>query len=402
MSGRMRLGAALILLALGLVTCTASVDPGLHDAGTHGLCEGVTCNDGFTCLDGACVPEDPCADVECDGAGEHCSGGRCVSCEADQDLDGFEACVDCDDADPDVVPGSEAPCETACGSGTVRCLGLAGWSNCTAPLDCTCEPGDTRPEPCGRCGTLERACTAAGTWGEPGACEEAGECVPGTVSTEACQDACSERERECTPGCTWGAWGDCQSQGDCAAGEIENADCPEGGQRSRSCGPDCTWGAWTECGGGGECVPNAQGSEACGNCGTRTRTCSADGTWGAWGACGGEGECAPGSRDDQACGQCGARSRTCGADCTWGAFAACGGEGACAPGDTRAGNCDPCAQQVCTDQCTWGGCELSPGSECEWQEGTHWRCCGASSWQFCLPNSCVWSSDCASCAGCGC
>lgn len=396
MGGRMRAAA---LLALGLVTCTASVNSGKPDAGTPGLCEDVTCNDGFVCLDGACVPEDPCEGVECDGEGEHCSGGRCVSCEADQDGDGFEACVDCDDTDPNVVPGSEAPCETACGSGTVRCLGLAGWSNCTAPLDCACEPGDTRSEPCGRCGSLQRTCTAGGSWGEPGECEEVGECVAGTVESEDCGD-CSERERECTAGCAWGEWSDCAAQGDCEAGETQTEAC-EGGQRARSCGDDCTWGAWTDCA-SGECVPGATSDQACGNCGTQSRTCDADGSWGAFGACTAEGACTPGQTEDDACGQCGARTRTCGADCQWANFGACGGEGACAPGDTRPSNCDPCSYQVCNANCTWGGCELRPGSECEWQEGTHWRCCGANSWQFCLPDSCVWSNACASGCNCGC
>jgi len=398
----MRLGAALRLSALALTTCTASVNPAQRDAGAGGACDGVSCNEGFTCLDGACVPDDPCDGVECNDPDEQCSGGRCVSCEADQDGDGFEACVDCDDADPNVVPGSEAPCETACGSGTVRCLGLAGWSNCTAPLECDCDPGATRSEPCGRCGSLERACTAGGTWGEPGTCEEVGECVPGTVSTEACEEGCAERERECTAACRWGGWGDCRVQGDCTAGETETADCPEGGQHARTCGDDCAWGPWSECG-TGECVPGATETQGCGLlCGTQSRTCDADGTWGAFGACGGEGACAPGSRDDRACGDCGTQSRTCDANCQWGDYAACAGEGACSPGATRDGNCDPCAHQVCNDNCNWGGCVLRPGSECEWQEGTHWRCCDTDSWQFCLPNSCVWSSACADCNGCGC
>ena len=397
----MRLGAALTPIALLLVAgCTASVEPAQRDSGAPGPCDGVTCNEGFVCLDGACVPEDPCNGVDCPGPDERCNAGRCVSCESDLDGDHFEACVDCDDGDPNVVPGSEAACETACGLGTVRCLGLAGWSNCTAPIDCECDPGETRTEPCGRCGTLQRRCGADGTWAQPGECEEAGECVPGTVSTESCGD-CNERERECTPGCTWGAWSQCQAQGDCTAGETETAACPDAGQRNRTCLPDCTWSGWSECG-QGECVPGAQGNEACGNCGTRTRTCDQDGNWGAWGACGGEGPCAPGQAEDRACGDCGAQSRTCGNDCAWSGWGACGGEGACTPGATRAGGCDPCAQEVCNNQCRWGACALRPGSECEWQEGTHFRCCSPGHWQFCLPNSCVWSDQCASCSGCGC
>ncbi|MBI2897016.1 MAG: hypothetical protein HYY06_25895 [Deltaproteobacteria bacterium] len=393
------------VLGSGLLTCVASVDSGITDGGGQSdLCEGVTCSEGFTCLEGACVPEDPCLTVVCDGEGEECSGGRCVSCESDQDGDGYEACVDCDDGNAGIGPGSEEPCETRCAMGTVRCLGVAGWSTCSAPVECECEPGATRTEPCGRCGSVQRTCGADGIWEEdPGECSEVGECVPGAIGTQSCGE-CAEQQRECTAECVWGPWSDCGGPEGCAPGETEQQDCDDVGVRTRTCGEDCSWGAWSNCGAGGECVPGAVSEEDCEQCGTRGRTCTDAQAWGDWGACEDQGPCSPGATENQACGNCGTKTRTCGADCQWGAWGGCGGEGACTPDATRDGGCDPCAYQVCSDQCAWGGCVLRAGSECEWQEGTHWRCCGSSRWQFCLPNSCEWSTDCDICQnnGCGC
>jgi hypothetical protein len=92
---------------------------------------------------------------------------------------------------------------------------------------------------------------------------------------------------------------------------------------------------------------------------------------------------------------------------SWGAFgdwSECAGAGECAPGERRdSEDCDRCAEEVCSDTCQWAGdCELASTSECFWDDGTNWRCCGSSSWQFCLPTTCQWSSDCEVCSGCGC
>jgi hypothetical protein len=163
----------------------------------------------------------------------------------------------------------------------------------------------------------------------------------------------------------------------------------------------------------GECAPGEMGSEtqACGQCGegtqTRTRTCGADCRWGAFGTFGNcmtGATCTPGQTDREmrACGNCGTESRTRSCNtttCTWGAFGAfggCGGQGECAPGATRAGGCDGCSHQVCSGSCNWSGCQLRGGNECEWRNGTHFRCCGVDHWQFCL-SSCRWSADCADC-----
>ncbi|MEZ4230091.1 MAG: hypothetical protein R3B89_13020 [Polyangiaceae bacterium] len=67
--------------------------------------------------------------------------------------------------------------------------------------------------------------------------------------------------------------------------------------------------------------------------------------------------------------------------------------GALRAGHHAAGACDSCSEQVCQNDCSWGGCELKVGNECDWNMGHHWRCCGVDSWQFCL-SSCKWSTAC--------
>src|SRR5687767_7215098 len=67
----------LLLLLLGLwqVGCGAAESPsGGRDAGVEGaqvgatLCEAITCPPDSACLDGACVIDDPCARVACEGS----------------------------------------------------------------------------------------------------------------------------------------------------------------------------------------------------------------------------------------------------------------------------------------------------------------------------------------------
>jgi len=158
-------------------------------------------------------------------------------------------------------------------------------------------------------------------------------------------------------------------------------------------------------------------NDDCGECGagvrSRTRPCDLEtcewGDWGEWGVC----ACAPEAQtDDDSCGNCDlgtrSRSRTCSTDtCTWSAWSGwttCSGGGVCSAGARRENaSCDLCAEEVCSSRCRWEGeCVLAAGSECFWEEGTNWRCCGANRWQFCLPSTCRWSTDCASCATCGC
>ena len=177
------------------------------------------------------------------------------------------------------------------------------------------------------------------------------------------------------------------------------------------CGPE-------GCPDGSACEPgdsDAQ-NEACGKCGERSRVrdCTDDCAWGPWGdwtACAGGGTCTPGEKETQTegCGNCGkkTRTRTCDNSCGWSGWSAwsgCGGQGACSPGAKTAGGCDACSEKTCNSQCNWAGCKLKAGSECEWEEGSNWKCCGSGKWHFCLPPvyGCKWSSQCAACTGCGC
>lgn len=197
--------------------------------------------------------------------------------------------------------------------------------------------------------------------------------------------------------------------------DCDDADPRMGSTAERPCVSDCAPGVeqcfdgiWMACSAPMDCECTAGTPPrdiACERCGTQRQTC-VDGRWVNEGVCT-SGMCAPGDVEmGGACGNCGVERRTCGMDCTW-APAECIDQGACAPGATRDG-CDPCGHQVCNAECRWGECAPRPGAQClrirpgtTGPAGNNYRCCGASRWQFCLP-SCVWSTDCALCSGCGC
>lgn len=328
------------LVACALVACAsgAGVDPMRGRDGSTQLDRDAT-------VSGACAPE--CA------PGAECVGGRCIMPGTDRDGDGVPAEVDCDDLDDGIGTETTRSCVSACGTGTESCLAGA-WSACTAPELCDCTPGSApRDVACGLCGTQQQICED-GIWANAGACSGEGACMPGEIEREP--EAC----------------------GACGRGTRE---------RTRSCGADCQWGAF-----------------------------------GAFGACSDPGatECTEGDTqtEERACGNCElgrqTRTRRCDGSCSWGAWSewsSCSGGGICAPGSTRAcaDRASPCTQQVCSASCTWSACGLVPGAACDYVSasgvaGGRWRCCGgagSSQWQFCL-NSCQWSTDCASCSGCGC
>ena len=161
-------------------------------------------------------------------------------------------------------------------------------------------------------------------------------------------------------------------------------------------------------GGSGGCLPGEiLELGGCGNCGTLRRTCDPNGLWGEP-VCTGQGVCSTGATEEQDCGNCGLQTRTCGNDCTWGGFGTCQAQGSCAPGERRDCMCSTynttthcCGEEVCTNSCQWGTCQLKSNATCDWEAGTNFRCCGASKWEYCL-GDCNWSGNCASCSGCGC
>ena len=347
------LGAA--LLAASACSTSVRLAPDF-DRGAD-PCANVVCEPTETCVEGSCQPVDPCADVACE-PGDVCVEGSCVNDRLDADGDGYPARSDCDDHDPDIHPGTERPCSTDCGEGQERCEPNGRWSECSAPTDCRCQPGQERREPCRNCGERLRRCTDRGTWGILGPCQNEQECEPGSTLLEPCGDtaACGQAERICDDRCRWGDQSDCRVNS--------------------------------------ECEPGGTLSEVCGLCGVRTQVCSDACLWDAFGACEGEGPCSPGDTSvARPCGECGgSQTQTCGNDCRWEPWSACQEPGnvECAPGeaDWRSCNCLEAAvgeSRLCQDSCTWGpwegcpcACALPAGgpSICETEHFTFEGVCG--------------------------
>jgi len=178
-----------------------------------------------------------------------CSHGSCVDGRLDEDGDGAPASSDCDDHDPDVVPGTTRPCSSGCGDGLETCLNRS-WSSCSAPSDCSCAAGDVRLEPCGRCGTAVRACRADGTWNELEACLGEGACAAGSAQVEACQaevGPCRQHARVCSDSCAWLDWGACDGAEECTPGDQETTGCGACGTKARTCSPGCLWSGFSAC-----------------------------------------------------------------------------------------------------------------------------------------------------------
>jgi hypothetical protein len=248
---------------------------------------------------------------------------------------------------------------------------------------------------------------------EPDALCEAVACHAWCVARGADRGFCRGDECRCDPpvdpdagfDAPEDAPSDVPAEASCGSpGTIDRADCERCGTRIRTCRADGSWTAWGDCEGMGECEAGEVDAEWCERCGSRRRTCTDACEWpSAWGECEGMGECEAGEVQTESCDpRCGTRRRTCTDACEWpAAWGSCTGTGECEPGSTQAASCDRCSQQVCGTDCRWAACTLLPGSQCEWRSGTHWRCCGPSAWQYCL-SSCVWSTACAACGGCGC
>jgi hypothetical protein len=80
------------------------------------------CQEGYTCLDGFCIPpKDPCADIQCQD-GYYCDGGECIwipECQSDRECKGGYICVDgeCVKRNGDgMSPYTESACQAIVGS----------------------------------------------------------------------------------------------------------------------------------------------------------------------------------------------------------------------------------------------------------------------------------------------
>jgi hypothetical protein len=130
--------------------------------------------------------------------------------------------------------------------------------------------------------------------------------------------------------------------------------------------------------------------------------------------------CSPNATDtaEEACCSTGKRTRSRKCDpvtCQWGSYGAwssCSVAAACTPGDTSAcTNKDPCGNRVCSSACAWGACVPKSGNACLCIRDGHTDCgsnyrCGTGShdgdWQFCLSDTCQWSTEWAACSSSNC
>ena len=234
-------------------------------------CDGVDCDPGEVCDDGACVPiEETCTPLEChdiaaNACGTHddgCDGTiNCGECEGDLECeDGF--CIDptCDPDCTDLECGPDPVCGRSCGT----CED--GW-DCEEGV-CVCDPDCTGlecgPDPiCGEsCGTCEDGWDC-----EEGFCIDPScdpdctglECGPDPICNESCgtcEDGwgCEEGVCVCVPDCTGLDCGPDPVCGQSCGTCEDDWDCEQG---VCVCVPDCT---------GLECGPDPICGESCGTC----------------------------------------------------------------------------------------------------------------------------------------
>ena len=372
----------LVLLGAALVASTAcSTSVRLAPDFDRGAdpCANVSCGPAETCVDGSCQRADSCAEVTCE-SGDVCVDGSCVSDRLDADGDGFSVREDCDDHDPEVHPGTDRPCSTDCGEGREVCEPTGGWSRCSAPVDCTCRPGEERREPCRNCGERRRRCTDAGTWGVLGPCENERDCAPGSTMFEPCGDGeqCGWRPRDCDDRCRWGGPGECQVNNQCLPGQSETEVCGLCGTQTQVCSDACLWGPVGACEGEGVCQPGDGAARPCGRCGTETQVCADNCQWDPWSACEEPVgvECTPNDTESRFCGCIDAattEARTCADDCRWTPWEGCPctcdiinlgmticeGENftafdACGQGNDTIASCNPDGAGGC--HATWSAC----------------------------------------------
>lgn len=218
-------------------------------------------------------------------------------------------------------------------------------------------PGAVENVACGQCGTVERFCSASGTWAY-GLCEDEGECAPGTTDTIECGN-CGTQMARCTIACMWESVGACTGEGECPPGLMTRSGegCAAGETRDVVCNDECSFEPTSMCE-RDECMtPGATERVSCGTmCGTVERFCSVSGSW-EYGTCDEAGMCVPGSTGTQPCGMCGTLATRCTTACAWETTGACMAEGECVPDATRVTSMGCPGGQVqsqrCSATCGW-------------------------------------------------
>lgn len=314
-------------------------------------CAAMSCEPGTHCVEGECVADDPCALVSCD-RGQVCLDGECVDDVLDEDGDGSPASHDCNDHDPEIRPGVTRPCQTRCGEGLETCAG-PDWSECSAPLDCQCEPGEQRDEDCGLCGTARRRCSPQGVWEGLGECQGQGECQPREPADEACGN-CGSRRRTCDAQCRWNDWGACVGGGVCNPGDTEQVDCGPCllGTAERWCSDTCHWDPPGPCLLDVDvCIPGSMKWELCDECSVVEEVCPGDCRWDGNGECTSL-ACKPGDTETRDCPCEGVETRICPDEGCFAPWSGCDTDASLCPELGLQVECERgCGQQTCTDYC---------------------------------------------------
>ncbi|MFT5430006.1 MAG: hypothetical protein ACI9OJ_000679 [Myxococcota bacterium] len=325
----------------------------------------------FKCVGSECIPgqSEGCFDG-CHIGTRTCVNGLWLTCDAPPQL-AAEVCDDdidndcngkTDDGCAECSPGGKQTCSGPCGDGDQTC-GVDGlWSDCSAPVDCTCEQGETFNEACGNCGEKAGNCGPDGTWIFSSLCTGEGLCEATKTDVQVCGN-CGTQVRICSVDCAWDEWSKCGTEGPCAVGDTEKQACGNCGEQARTCGDDCQWGDWSECAAGQGCSEGQTQSKSCGLCGTQESICDGQCKWSLFGSCQSVGECQPFSTENEECGNCGSRSRVCSSECGWGDWSQCFGSGECVGGTQQEADCGPNDEEglcefgtqirTCSPSCSW-------------------------------------------------
>jgi hypothetical protein len=217
----------------------------------------------FSAVTLACSGDDSSSDAGGDAADDH------TAPDAANDQTAPDAAPD---VAPDVADATTQPDAADADATTTTDAGDAGDAGDASTLPpegspCT-TPNEIQQQPCGYCGTQERACLVDNnnnfTWGAWGYCQgqPPNACDPnGPPNTGAACGNCGTMTSQCLSNCTWDQTATCVEPTDaCKPDSIEfkvGLSCQQGG-RAHACDSSCAWEDWTDC------IP-IEGFETCPN-----------------------------------------------------------------------------------------------------------------------------------------